>query len=187
MSVKWACISFYPGLNANTRKKSHTTEGVNIWEGDSYFLCPSGLCNNGWRLLQQLKCSRPNRLPLSQSFRLVEKRTKPVIFLGVFCFFWVKFLTLSTALLVCSSDLPSLSPQLHAALKVIERWTQTFHDKLESFQGPPPDFISQFPVSQDGFHRGGRALMRYKALLDPLNTPFRYCRLLNSRLKHCYN
>lgn len=70
-------------------------------------------------------------------------------------------------------DLPSLSPQLHAALKTVERWTQTFHDKLESFQGPPPDFISQFPVSQDGFPRGGRALMRYKALMDPQNTPFR--------------
>lgn len=71
-------------------------------------------------------------------------------------------------------DLPSLSPQLHAALKMVERWTQTFHDKLDSFQGPPPDFISQFPVSQDGFPRGGRALMRYKALMDPQNTPFRW-------------
>lgn len=70
-------------------------------------------------------------------------------------------------------DLPSLSSQLHAALKMVERWTQAFHDKLESFQGPPPDFISQFPVSQDGFPRGGRALMRYKALMDPQNTPFR--------------
>ncbi|KAJ7385421.1 DmX-like protein 1 [Desmophyllum pertusum] len=74
------------------------------------------------------------------------------------------------------TDLPSLSPQLHAALKMVERWTQTFHDKLESFLGPPPDFISQFPVSQDGFPRGGRALMRYKALMDPQNTPFRSTR-----------
>ena len=57
---------------------------------------------------------------------------------------------------------------------MVERWTQTFHDKLDSFQGPPPDFISQFPVSQDGFPRGGRALMRYKALMDPQNTPFRW-------------
>ncbi|XP_068740234.1 dmX-like protein 2 [Montipora capricornis] len=74
------------------------------------------------------------------------------------------------------TDLPSLSPQLHAALKMIERWTQSFHEKLEGLQGPPPNFISQFPVSQDGFPRGGRALMRYKALMDPQNTPFRSTR-----------
>ena len=84
----------------------------------------------------------------------------------------VKLLRLDTFLF--SADLPSLSPQLHAALKMVEHWTQTFLDKLDSFQGPPPDFISQFPVSQDGFPRGGRALMRYKALMDPQNTPFRY-------------
>ena len=80
-------------------------------------------------------------------------------------------------LFTISVDLPSLSPQLHAALKMIERWTQSFHEKLEGLQGPPTNFISQFPVSQDGFPRGGRALMRYKALMDPQNTPFRFMSL----------
>ena len=98
------------------------------------------------------------------------RKVCPVVFIlaiELFCY------CTSVCRLLLVPDLPSLSPQLHAALKTVERWTQAFHDQLDSFQGPPPDFISQFPVSQDGFPRGGRALMRYKALMDPQNTPFR--------------
>ncbi|KAK3717892.1 hypothetical protein QZH41_014895, partial [Actinostola sp. cb2023] len=74
------------------------------------------------------------------------------------------------------TDLPSLSPLLHSALKLLERWSQALQVKLDSFPGPPRDFISQFPVSYETFPRGGPALLRYKALLDPGNTPFRSTR-----------
>ena len=78
-------------------------------------------------------------------------------------------------LIICLyyTDLPSLSPLLHSALKLLERWSQALQVKLDSFPGPPRDFISQFPVSYETFPRGGPALLRYKALLDPGNTPFR--------------
>ncbi|XP_048584043.1 dmX-like protein 2 isoform X2 [Nematostella vectensis] len=71
------------------------------------------------------------------------------------------------------TDLPSISPQLHSAMKMLELWTQTFLGRLDMYQGPPPDYISQFPVSCESYPRGGPALLRYKALMDPKNTPFR--------------
>ncbi|XP_078694772.1 dmX-like protein 2 isoform X2 [Branchiostoma floridae x Branchiostoma belcheri] len=67
------------------------------------------------------------------------------------------------------AELPVASPLLHAVLKNLELWQQMLIGRLELFNGPPLDYIPLSGVESSG----GPALLRYKAMLEPTNTPFR--------------
>ncbi|KAM9392555.1 dmX-like protein 1 isoform 2-T2 [Pholidichthys leucotaenia] len=68
-------------------------------------------------------------------------------------------------------DLPVASPLCHAVLKTLQRWEQVLQKRLEIFEGPPSKYISAH--FQDEMATPGPALLRHKALLEPINTPFR--------------
>ncbi|XP_070543555.1 dmX-like protein 2 isoform X2 [Ptychodera flava] len=68
------------------------------------------------------------------------------------------------------AELPVVSPMIHSVMKTLERWQQLLMGKLELFAGPPPDYIS-YDISS--MQTGGPAILRYKAMLEPSNTPFR--------------
>ncbi|CAH1252609.1 DMXL2 [Branchiostoma lanceolatum] len=67
------------------------------------------------------------------------------------------------------AELPVASPLLHAVLKNLELWQQMLIGRLELFNGPPLDYIPLSGVESTG----GPALLRYKAMLEATNTPFR--------------
>ncbi|XP_041465630.1 LOW QUALITY PROTEIN: dmX-like protein 2 [Lytechinus variegatus] len=70
------------------------------------------------------------------------------------------------------AELPVASAILHSVLKLLEQWQQACMRKLDLFARPPPDFISETSgSSMTGL--SGPAILRYKGLLDPANTPFR--------------
>ncbi|XP_071507110.1 dmX-like protein 2 [Diadema antillarum] len=70
------------------------------------------------------------------------------------------------------AELPVASPIMHSVLKLLEQWQQACVRKLDLFARPPPDFISETSgSSMTGL--SGPAILRYKGLLDPSNTPFR--------------
>nr|XP_006818127.1 PREDICTED: Dmx-like 2 [Saccoglossus kowalevskii] len=74
------------------------------------------------------------------------------------------------------AELPVASPLIHSFLKTLERWQQLLMGKLELFSSPPPDYIST-NISYDPLsftpQTGAPAILRYKAMLEPSNTPFR--------------
>ena len=78
----------------------------------------------------------------------------------------VRFLFLPT-------ELPVSSPKLHSILKLLEQWQQAMMRKLDLFAGPPVDYIPGCSVDTPSAV-GGPALLLYKGLLEPTNTPFRY-------------
>jgi len=66
-------------------------------------------------------------------------------------------------------ELPVCSPLLQAVLKTMEQWEELLQGKLELFAGPPQDYIPGcFPDSTVN----GPTILKYKALLEPMNTPF---------------
>ncbi|XP_038079441.1 dmX-like protein 2 isoform X2 [Patiria miniata] len=70
------------------------------------------------------------------------------------------------------AELPVASPKLHSILKLLEQWQQALMRKLDLFAGPPLDYIPGCNVDTPSAV-GGPALLRYKGLLEPTNTPFR--------------
>ncbi|XP_022097370.1 dmX-like protein 2 isoform X2 [Acanthaster planci] len=70
------------------------------------------------------------------------------------------------------AELPVASPKLHSILKLLEQWQQALMRKLDLFAGPPLDYIPGCNVDMPSAV-GGPALLRYKGLLEPTNTPFR--------------
>lgn len=68
------------------------------------------------------------------------------------------------------SDLPSISPKIHAVLKVVEKWLQVLKINMDSFGHPPPNYIPGCYVENI---QKGPAILKYKQLLDLNNTPFR--------------
>ncbi|XP_026865664.2 dmX-like protein 2 isoform X1 [Electrophorus electricus] len=69
------------------------------------------------------------------------------------------------------TDLPVTSPLCNAVLKSLENWEQLLLDKMNSFDGPPPNYINTYPA--DGSVGASPAALRQKAMLEPDNTPFR--------------
>ncbi|XP_022542730.2 dmX-like protein 2 isoform X3 [Astyanax mexicanus] len=69
------------------------------------------------------------------------------------------------------TDLPVTSPLCNAVLKCLENWEQQLLDKMNKFDGPPPNYINTYPT--DVSAGGGPAILRHKAMLEPDNTPFR--------------
>ncbi|XP_039651195.1 dmX-like protein 2 isoform X5 [Perca fluviatilis] len=69
------------------------------------------------------------------------------------------------------TDLPVISPLSNAVLKTIENWEQLLLERMNSFDGPPPNYINTYPTDLSA--GGGPAILRHKAMLEPDNTPFK--------------
>ncbi|XP_027696604.1 dmX-like protein 2 isoform X2 [Vombatus ursinus] len=69
------------------------------------------------------------------------------------------------------SDLPVTSPLGIAVIKNLENWEQILQEKMDQFEGPPPNYINTCPSDTSG--GAGPATLRNKAMLDPENTPFK--------------
>uniref|UniRef100_A0AAR2J7G9 RAVE complex protein Rav1 C-terminal domain-containing protein n=1 Tax=Pygocentrus nattereri TaxID=42514 RepID=A0AAR2J7G9_PYGNA len=69
------------------------------------------------------------------------------------------------------TDLPVTSPLCNAVLKCLENWEQLLLEKMNKFDGPPPNYINTYPT--DVSAGGGPAILRHKAMLEPDNTPFK--------------
>ncbi|XP_059928097.1 dmX-like protein 2 isoform X6 [Gadus macrocephalus] len=69
------------------------------------------------------------------------------------------------------TDLPVTSPLCNAMLKTLENWEQLLLERMNKFEGPPPNYINTFPTDLSA--AGGPAILRHKAMLEPDNTPFK--------------
>lgn len=69
------------------------------------------------------------------------------------------------------TDLPVTSPLGNAVLKTLENWEQLLLERMNKFDGPPPNYINTFPTDLSA--GGGPAILRHKAMLEPDNTPFK--------------
>ncbi|XP_040896667.1 dmX-like protein 2 isoform X2 [Toxotes jaculatrix] len=70
-----------------------------------------------------------------------------------------------------STDLPVTSPLSNAVLKTLENWEQLLLERMNKFDGPPPNYINTYPTDLSA--GGGPAILRHKAMLEPDNTPFK--------------
>ncbi|XP_010179276.1 PREDICTED: dmX-like protein 2 isoform X3 [Mesitornis unicolor] len=83
------------------------------------------------------------------------------------------------------TDLPVTSPLGIAVIKNLEHWEQILQDRMDQFEGPPPNYINTYP--SDLGIGAGPAILRNKAMLEPENTPFKskdYSALPAKRLWH---
>ncbi|XP_042108396.1 dmX-like protein 2 isoform X4 [Ovis aries] len=69
------------------------------------------------------------------------------------------------------SELPVTSPLGIAVIKNLENWEQILQEKMDHFEGPPPNYINTYPT--DLSVGAGPASLRNKAMLEPENTPFK--------------
>ncbi|XP_040824651.1 dmX-like protein 2 isoform X12 [Ochotona curzoniae] len=69
------------------------------------------------------------------------------------------------------SELPVTSPLGIAVIKNLENWEQILQEKMDHFEGPPPNYINTYPADLSG--GVGPAILRNKAMLEPENTPFK--------------
>ncbi|KAM8972061.1 dmX-like protein 2 isoform 2-T2 [Pelodytes ibericus] len=83
------------------------------------------------------------------------------------------------------TDLPVTSPLGIAVVKNLENWEQILLERMDQFEGPPPNYINTHP--SELAVGAGPAILRHKAMLDPENTPFKskeYTALPVKRLWH---
>jgi hypothetical protein len=64
------------------------------------------------------------------------------------------------------------SPLGNAVLKTLENWETQLQERMNKFDGPPPNYINTYPT--DLSTGGGPAILRHKAMLEPDNTPFKW-------------
>ncbi|XP_035251721.1 dmX-like protein 2 isoform X3 [Anguilla anguilla] len=69
------------------------------------------------------------------------------------------------------SELPVTSPLVNASLKMLENWEHLLLERMNKFDGPPPNYIHTYPTDLSA--GGGPAILRHKAMLEPENTPFK--------------
>ncbi|XP_013889112.1 dmX-like protein 2 isoform X2 [Austrofundulus limnaeus] len=69
------------------------------------------------------------------------------------------------------TDLPVTSPLSNAVVKTLENWEQLLLERMNKFDGPPPNYINTYP--SDLSTGAGPAILRHKAMLEPDNTPFK--------------
>nr|XP_042903510.1 dmX-like protein 2 [Parasteatoda tepidariorum] len=67
-------------------------------------------------------------------------------------------------------ELPVVSPLIQAVLKCMEFWLKDLKEFMDSFEGPPPNYIPGCFASNS---QTGPALLKYSTLLEIQNTPFR--------------
>ncbi|XP_062998573.1 dmX-like protein 2 isoform X2 [Elgaria multicarinata webbii] len=83
------------------------------------------------------------------------------------------------------SDLPVTSPLGIAVIKNLENWEQILQERMDQFEGPPPNYINTC-LLEPGMGAAA-AGARLKAMVDPENTPFKskdYSALPAKRLWH---
>ncbi|XP_075570740.1 dmX-like protein 2 isoform X7 [Pelecanus crispus] len=83
------------------------------------------------------------------------------------------------------TDLPVTSPLGIAVIKNLEQWEQILQDRMDQFEGPPPNYINTYP--SDLGVGAGPAILCNKAMIEPENTPFKskdYSALPAKRLWH---
>ncbi|KAM4592861.1 dmX-like protein 2 isoform 13-T13 [Odontesthes bonariensis] len=69
------------------------------------------------------------------------------------------------------TDLPVTSTLSNAVLKALENWEQLLLERMNRFDGPPPNYINTYPTDLSA--GAGPAILRHKAMLEPDNTPFK--------------
>nr|XP_054588314.1 dmX-like protein 2 isoform X3 [Nothobranchius furzeri] len=69
------------------------------------------------------------------------------------------------------TDLPVSSALCNAVLKTLETWEQLLLERMNKFDGPPPNYINTYPTDLSA--GAGPAILRHKAMLEPDNTPFK--------------
>uniref|UniRef100_A0A670KF63 Dmx like 2 n=1 Tax=Podarcis muralis TaxID=64176 RepID=A0A670KF63_PODMU len=69
------------------------------------------------------------------------------------------------------ADLPVTSPLGIAVIKNLENWEQILQERMDQFEGPPPNYINTC-FTEVGIGPGAAAA-RIKAMVDPENTPFK--------------
>ncbi|KAF6129737.1 Dmx like 2 [Phyllostomus discolor] len=69
------------------------------------------------------------------------------------------------------SELPVTSPLGIAVIKNLEHWEHILQEKMDQFEGPPPNYINTYPT--DLSVGAGPAILRNKAMQEPENTPFK--------------
>ncbi|XP_055931190.1 dmX-like protein 2 isoform X2 [Argiope bruennichi] len=67
-------------------------------------------------------------------------------------------------------DLPVISPLIHSVLKCMDFWIKDLKQYMDSFESPPPNYI---PGCSTSGPQIGPAVLKYSALLELNNTPFR--------------
>ncbi|XP_067161847.1 dmX-like protein 2 isoform X3 [Apteryx mantelli] len=83
------------------------------------------------------------------------------------------------------TDLPVTSPLGIAVIKNLENWEQILQERMDQFEGPPPNYINTYP--SDLGVGAGPAIICNKAMIEPENTPFKskdYSALPAKRLWH---
>uniref|UniRef100_A0A672GJ05 Dmx-like 2 n=1 Tax=Salarias fasciatus TaxID=181472 RepID=A0A672GJ05_SALFA len=84
---------------------------------------------------------------------------------------WCPGCLVSKMLTVGNLYLPVTSPLTNAVLKTLENWEQILLERMNKFDGPPPNYINTYPTDLSA--GGGPAILRHKAMLEPDNTPFK--------------
>ncbi|GIY16535.1 dmX-like protein 2, partial [Caerostris extrusa] len=67
-------------------------------------------------------------------------------------------------------DLPVVSPLIQAVLKCMDFWLKDLKQYMDAFEGPPPNYI---PGCVSSGTQMGPPVLKYSALLELHNTPFR--------------
>jgi hypothetical protein len=84
------------------------------------------------------------------------------------------------------SDLPSISPSIHATLKTLNCWIDFMRKYMEDLEGPPAQFLPNVYVEATRLP-GTPAITKYKALLELNNTPFKGKNNLTKPAKRLWN
>lgn len=70
--------------------------------------------------------------------------------------------------LVISTELPIVSPMLHALVRQLERWEAILQSRLDMFSGAPDNYIAGLSLDTISGMPGSKL----QALFNPNNTPF---------------
>jgi len=68
-------------------------------------------------------------------------------------------------------ELAILSPLVHQTIKTLEYWSELLILQLNSFNGPPDDYILGCNITTN-LNNNGPKILKYQSMLDPANTPF---------------
>lgn len=80
---------------------------------------------------------------------------------------WLSFFNYYASLF-CNTELPNVSPTLHAVMKVFEQWEEYLQGKLDHFGGVSDNYIPGLTIDV----ATGQPLSKLQALYLPENTPF---------------
>lgn len=87
---------------------------------------------------------------------------------NIFCAF---LLIIVFILLFSCIELPVVSPLIHAVVKCMDLWLKDLKQFLDSFDGPPLNYIPGCFISTGQI---GPPALKYASMLELSNTPFRY-------------